>query len=367
MITKPALKNMKSSYKIALIVTLVAFLWILSGILLPSADTVEESEAPTAEAPVPQVRIRNSVAQDAESTVILTGRTQANRTVEIRAETEGKITAILSEKGTPVQESQPIATIEERDRMARASEAAERVRQKEIEYKAAQTLESKGLNAKVRVAQARAELESARAALKEAEVTRDNLTIKAPFAGILNEQHIEVGDYVTPGALVYTIVDLNPLKLTGFVSEQQRSRIKTGIPVVATLIGGETVEGTLTYIAPAANLEARTFPIEITLPNPENERADGLTAEIKIPRPEGKAHKISPSILSLNDEGVVGVKIVDQDDLAYFVPVSIIADTATFMWVKGLPDEARLITVGQDFVVDGQKVKPVPAEGEGLL
>ena len=82
---------------------------------------------------------------------------------------------------------------------------------------------------------------------------------------------------------------------------------------------------------------------------------------------EKKAHRISPSVLSLNDVGQIGVKIVNAQNRVQFVPVTILSDTSDYMWILGLPDNVRLITVGQDFVSHGQTVRPVVADGDGLL
>ncbi len=92
-----------------------------------------------------------------------------------------------------------------------------------------------------------------------------------------------------------------------------------------------------------------------------------MTVEIYLPMPEQQLHKISPSILSLNDEGQIGVKTVDDQNVVSFVPVKIVADKADYMLIDGLPETARVITVGQDFVVGGQTVEPTESDAGGLL
>lgn len=82
---------------------------------------------------------------------------------------------------------------------------------------------------------------------------------------------------------------------------------------------------------------------------------------------EKRAYKISPSILSLADNGQIGVKIVDENDRVQFKPVALLKDTPEHLWITGLPPSVRIITVGQEFVLSGQKVKPVLSEDDGLL
>ena len=135
----------------------------------------------------------------------------------------------------------------------------------------------------------------------------------------------------------------------------------------ATFINGQSLEGKISFIASAANPETRTFQIEISSDNPGYLIKEGLTANLRIPVAEKMAYRISPSILSLADDGTVGVKTVNEQDVVQFVPVNMLKDTVDFLWIGGLPDKARVITVGQDFVMPGEKVKPVLSEGSGLL
>ncbi len=361
---------MKKSYLIAICVTVAAILWIASGAVAPSepVDRTDAAKTETAvEKQLVEVRVRSSVAAPVTGHVSVTGRSHASRSVDVKAETEGQVVSIFSEKGTTVTEGQVIAELEERDRKARVDEAKERLAQRDIEYKAAKSLQDKGFNSKVRLAQAAADLEEARAVLKQAEVDYGNTKIKAPFDGVIFEQSVEIGDFVRSGDMIYSIVDLDPIELHGFVTEQQIRHIKQGKQAKAVFVSGAEVEGTVSYTAPAANAATRTFAIEISVENPDYKIIDGMTAQIMVPTEEQNIHTISPAVLSLNDEGQVGVKIVDDQDKVLFMPVSIIEDKPDHMLVAGLPDKVRLITVGQEFVVPGQKVKPVVADGDGLL
>ena len=73
------------------------------------------------------------------------------------------------------------------------------------------------------------------------------------------------------------------------------------------------------------------------------------------------AMRVSPAILSLDDKGQIGVKIV-EGNVARFVPVTLIGDSPEGVWIAGLPNEAVVITVGHDYVKDGDPVTPVAEE-----
>lgn len=360
---------MKRSYILAVLIAVVAILWIASGFIAPDKPAAEQAAlAPEhAAQTAPTVRVRDSKAESVTARITVTGRTEAARRVEMKAEIAGQVVEILAEKGATVTAGQVVAKLDERDRRAKQAEAEERVKQREIEFNAARELENKGFNSRVKLAQARADLEAARAELAKAQVDLANTEIKAPFAGVIAMQNIEIGNYVDIGAPVFVIVELDPIEMSGFVTEKQVLAITPDAPVTARLLNGQAIEGRLTYVAPAANPETRTFPIEVTAPNPTMAVVEGMTAALEIPLTPVPAHKISPSILTLDEAGRVGVKIVNTDNKVEFMPVTIIADEPDFMWVAGLPAAVKLITVGQDYVVPGQIVTPVKGDGDGLL
>jgi multidrug efflux system membrane fusion protein len=160
---------------------------------------------------------------------------------------------------------------------------------------------------------------------------------------------------------------MDPVELVVFVSERNISSVRLRHEASAEFYNGDTVTGKVSYIAQVAYQATRTFRVEISTPNPDYLIKDGMTAKVRISVEEKKAHKISPSVLSLNDVGQIGVKIVDAQNKVQFVPVTILSDTLDYMWILGLPENVKLITVGQDFVSHGQTVRPVAADGDGLL
>ena len=253
------------------------------------------------------------------------------------------------------------------DREAKVIEAKQRFTQRQIEYDAAKSLEDEGFNSKVTLTRSLANLETAHAELTKAVIAQENTKIKVPFKGLIYDQLIEVGDYVSVGDTMFTIVDMDPIELVVFISERNISNIRLGQEASAGFYNGDAVKGNVSYIAPVADPTTRTFRVEISSPNPDYSIKDGLTAKVRISTERKLAHKISPSVLSLNDVGQIGVKIVDAHNKVQFVPVTILSDTSDYMWILGLPESIRLITVGQDFVSHGQTVQPVVADGEGLL
>jgi len=146
------------------------------------------------------------------------------------------------------------------------------------------------------------------------------------------------------------------------VSECDIAILKIGNPASATLVTGETVEGKIRFVASRADDTTRTFRVEVELPNADGRLRVGVSADIHIPVKQLMAEKISPGILVLDDNGVVGVRAVEHG-IVRFHPVEIVSDGPDGMWVAGLPDHLAVITVGQSFVTDGERVKTVFSGG----
>ena len=245
------------------------------------------------------------------------------------------------------------------DRQAALVESQQQVTQARIDFDGAKRLKAKGYNSESAIAAARTRLASAQAELKRRELTLQKTSITAPFAGFVEDVHLEVGDFATPGSPCITLVDQNPMLLVGRVSERVVQYIKPGITATGIIGDGDSVSGPVTFVGQQDDPTTRTYAIEIELDNRDKRIRSGLTTEIRIPIAEALAHKVSPALFSLDDRGGYGIKIVNDDNVVEFYTVSVISEDADGVWVQGLPNTVNLITVGQELVVNGERVAPV--------
>ncbi len=369
------------------------------------AGTDAASPAPAAEGntparPVVRVFARHSKAQVVDSAVVLRGETQAARSVDLRAETAGQVVSEPLRKGSFVQQGQvlcqidagtrPALVAEARARLAearaRVPEAAARVdqaraqlKEAELNRNAASKLSKDGFASETRLAateaavsgakaavetalsgleSVQANIQSAEAAVASAEKELERLEIKASFAGLLESDTAELGSLLQPGSLCATVIQLDPIKLVGYAPEAQVERIEVGALAGARLSDGRELRGRVTFLSRRADDTTRTFRLEIEVPNPDLSVRDGQTAELLIASDGAKAHLLPQSTLTLNDEGVLGVRLVGEDNLTVFAPVQLLRDTVQGVWVTGLPDAADVITVGQEYVIEGVEVAP---------
>ena len=316
----------------------------------------------------PRVRVVLSVAEPVTNALILQGRTAADRHVDLRAETHGVIEEVLAERGAWIEAGAPLVRLSVDEREARVAEAQALLAQRRIEYSVAEELNRRGHRADTELAAARASLDAALAALRLAEVRMENLVIAAPFAGVVADRMVELGDFVDIGDPIARVIDLDPLRIVAQMSERHLGLVVEGATGSARMIDGQIVDGTVTFVAAETNPATRTFAVELEIPNEDGRFIEGVTAELTLPYADTRAHRLIPSALTLSDEGLVGIKAVNADNRIDFHPVEIVDGNRDAIWVQGLPERLRIVVVGQDYVRAGDRVEPFVtaqvAEGE---
>lgn len=347
------------SYRWALAILILASLWIASGVISfgsrPAAKTI-------AAADTPRVRVSVLTASDRDASLTVRGRTAALHSVELKAEVDGVVQAIHFEKGDRVKAGQVLCELKLKDRAAKVQQARAMVTQTAKQHQVDLDLAKDGFRSVTQVDQSAAALEAAKASEQTMAIDLENTHVKAPFDGLVDDRFVDVGDYMRVGDKCALLIAPEPFLAVGQVSEREVSQIKVGNPASATLVTGETVEGKIRFVASRADDVTRTFRIEVELPNPTGKLRVGVSADIHIPVRQLMAQKISPGILVLDDNGVVGVRAV-ENGIVRFHPVQIVSDGPEGMWVAGLPDHLAVITVGQSFVTDGERVKTVVSGG----
>ncbi|MXU65643.1 efflux RND transporter periplasmic adaptor subunit [Oceanomicrobium pacificus] len=328
-------------------------------------EVVDETviNAPDEDNPPVSVVAMTSVARTVDNGIVLRGRTEAVRRVDVLAETTGLVISEPTRKGSRVEKGQLLCELDEGTKPAELAEARARLVEAEANNTASAKLVERGFTSETAAIARKAQLESAQAAVKQAEKNIARLQITAPFDGLLESDTAEFGQLLQPGSACATILDLSRIKLVGFVPEKDISGIRVGGPAAGRLISGEDVTGIVTFASRSADAQTRTFRIEVEVNNPDGLIRDGSTAEIMIPLDGVKAHLLPQSALTLDDNGRLGVRI-DVDGVARFNEVSVIRDAADGIWVSGLPDEVDVIVVGQDFVTDGRAID-VTLRGDG--
>lgn len=337
--------------------------WVLSGQFSDDSDTASgeiAATAPSDSRSTSRVRVRTQLAEEVTRTIVVNGKTAPARVVELSAETDGRVASIGAKRGANVSEGTVIVSLDERDRSARLAEARAVVKQREVEYEARAKLKTESYVSEAQLQEAMALLEAARAELRRAELDLEYMVVRAPFDGAIQSRVAEVGDFLKVGDPIATFVDNRTIIVSASVSEFDAGAVNYGAAAEAKLATGEKVTGKIRFISPVADESTRTFLVELEVDNSDGALRAGGTAELYIPAETIMAHRISPSLLTLDDAGNIGTKIIDDDGKVQFVVADIAQSSSNGVWVAGLPESATFITVGQGFVTSGSLVDAVP-------
>jgi multidrug efflux system membrane fusion protein len=343
---------------IALLITL----WLVSG-SFGSDDNSEiaVSAANTSSAnPQSKVRVRTQSAETITRTIAVNGKTAPARIVELGAETDGRIEHVGAERGANVARGGIIVQLDLRDRKARLAQAQATVKQREVEYEGRLKLKSESYVSEAQLQEAIALLEAAKTELTRAQLDLDYMAVRAPFDGALQARMVEIGDFVQRGDPVATFVDNRTIIVSANLSEFDAQYVDVGDSATARLSTGQQVRGKIRYVAPVADEATRTFAVELEVDNKNDALRAGGTAELFIPAEVINAHRVSPSLLTLDDAGNIGIKIINDSGAVEFIVADIALSSSDGVWIAGLPNTATIITVGQGFVTSGSVVEAIP-------
>tara|TARA_B100000676_G_scaffold93568_1_gene93357 strand:- start:361 stop:1266 length:906 start_codon:yes stop_codon:yes gene_type:complete len=290
--------KVKQTYKTAAITAVFLLIWMVSGSL------VEEEASPQSESALTtlsSVTVLNSNAILKSKTIRTSGFTEADKFIQVRAEIGGRVISTPFKQGDYVKEGDLLCQL----------------------YIAGREAYPK---------------------------------IVAPFSGYLESLKVDKGDYLNTGGICAALIDSNPMLLIADIAEKEIADIDVGANSMARLISGDEILGKVSFIATSADKNTRTFRVEIQVDNKDRKIRDGVSAEIYIESKKVFSHKISPAILSLNDQGKLGIRTVDENNSVEFREIEILEDTTDGLWISGLNENERIITLGQEYVFQGQTV-----------
>lgn len=350
--------KINSSYLFAAlaIIAIALWFWVNSGgdknAPVPARNSAQQ------EVSIPTVVVESREAEEHQNSFKLFGRSEANREVAVKAETPGLVVSTPVKEGRRVARGTTLCRQDVDARQANLDQALANLKAREFDFNSTQTLVDKGYKSAVQLQSQKAQVDGARAAVKQAEIELDNVNMRAPFSGIFDAQMAEVGDYLSPGQPCGKLIELNPLIVAVELTETQIGKIKTGQEAQIELVTGENVTGKIRFIEANANAATRTFRTEIEVPNKDYALKGGVTATVSIKAGIAKAQHVPSKILTLDSNGSLGVRYVDFDNRVGFAKVTQIDEDIDGIWVTGLPESTRIIVQGQDYVAVGTEVDP---------
>ena len=345
---------------LALLLGIALLIWLILGDMQRFQNAPAEDDNADQSATLPQVEVSISQAQTHMPRLLVQGQLEPRNEVELRARQAGKVVALPEPLGAQVANDDLLIELDSEDLPEQLARAEAELEFKQAELSAGQRLRDRDLVSGNELLRLKSELTQASAELASLRQALEDMRLTAPFSGTLDRLDIEVGDYVQPGETLARLVDVDTLTATGWIPQRRVSSVTVGQAVNVTLLDGRQLHGEVSYVASRADESTRSFALEVDIANPERLRIAGASATLEIALEPRAAHRLSPARLVLDDQGRLGVKHVDEQDIVRFTPVTLLSANASFAWVSGLPERTRLITLGGGFVNVDERVTAVP-------
>ncbi|HRQ48216.1 MAG TPA: efflux RND transporter periplasmic adaptor subunit [Rhodocyclaceae bacterium] len=343
---------------IAILLTLGLIAWLVSGAVNTFSD-VEPATAPQPIAPPMQVETRWMDAERHSPRLTLQGQIEPMQQLDFAAQIAAVVEELPVAAGATVNKGELLVRLSLDARQAQVERFEAEVRQRESELAAVERLRGSGMQTQTEQLRLRGELARARAELAAARLGIAHTRPVAPFDAVLDRRMVEVGDYVQPGTPLVRLVAVDRLKVTAQVPQQEVIHLVEGQHADIDLLDGRRLPGTLTFIASAAEPGTRSFRIELEVDNPERLRIAGASATLRVHLPSVMAHRVSAALLALDQDGRLGLRLVDEHDQVVVAPVRLLSVDNEGAWVTGIGERVRLITRGAGFVEPGERVVAV--------
>ena len=247
--------------------------------------------------------------------------------------------------------------IDPEDKIAKLKEMEALLNQRKKEYEVAENLFNKGFRSEVKLSESRTNFEKALALYEKSQVELNNTKVIVPFDSLIEDSFVELGDYVKKGDPIAKIVDLDPIFISMNVTEKQINKLKEN-QIAEVFISGIKYNGVINYISKVADLQTRNFRVQVKVENSKTSIVSGLSAEVKVGMKKNQAFFIASSLISLDNQGIIGIKII-KNNKVNFIPIEILSDVGTGYWVtlkKNNGEKILIITQGSEYVMDQETV-----------
>lgn len=358
-----ALRVFRPSRLIAVALIIGAAAWIWSGAMSPHAEETPEParDAATASVPLQKVGVTTATPEQHARQVILSCITRADHRATATARGAGIIQDLRISRGSKVLAGETVALISDEGRSSNVEQARKLLEQRTQDYDSQKRLIDRGDLPRNQLAALDQAVSSARAALIAAQAEAERANVTSPIDGTVDTVPVQIGQAVQIGTEIAQIVDPDPMLAVGAVSEAKRGSLEVGQATEVRFIDSRKVDGQVNFVGLSADKATRTYPVEATMNNADGVIADGVTCEMAVTLAPIEAASVPRSALVFSDDGHLGIRIVDGESKAQFLPVDLVDDGRESVWVTGVKQASRVIVVGQDFVKDGDPVEAVSA------
>jgi membrane fusion protein (multidrug efflux system) len=306
--------------------------------------------------PVEAATARTDTVIDA---ILATGQIEALQSIELRPDVEGRLVQILVREGTSVSRGTPLFKIDDAELKAQVAQlTAERDLARQSLTRTRDLLQQKA-SSQAELERAEATMRSNEAQLARLKVRLDRTLVRAPFAGLVGQRFVSLGDYVDTGTRLVTLQTVTPQRASFQVPERYADQLKVGQQVsfrVAALPGRQFT-GKVDFVDPVVQLPGRTITVKARVPNPRRELQAGMFIEARLATAVRPDAVVVPEDAILPLQGSNFVWVV-TDGKATRRQVELGVRTPGFVEVKNGVERAELVVVGgQERLAEGAPVQ----------
>lgn len=330
------------------------------------ADGTEDPEASQDFVRMINVEVSSIETEGFVEEIRLTAVATANQDVMLEAEESGTIRTFYVDRGDPVSAGDPVAKIDDRILSAQVAQARAAAELAEQTWQRRKRLwEDDQVGSEIAYLEAKFAAEQSAAALEALEGRLANTVIRAPFGGIFDERHVDVGTTVSPGETVGRVVDLNPVKIVAGVPERYAPDVDVGSAAEMTFeaLGGRQYSATVRYVGATVDAQNRTFPIELEVENPEQRIKPQMVANLSLTRRSLDDVIVVPQDALVRTADGYRLFVVaerDGEQVAEARDVVVGPSRRNLVVIEeGVSAGEHLVVVGQRTVADGDRVNVV--------
>ncbi len=303
-------------------------------------------------------RVRIKISHETERRVIYSfaGNSEAYKKITLKTEIGGKVNKKYAKIGDWVAKNSPVLILDKRELLAKYQSSKADLKQQSILLGANKKLYKKKLISSLEYKKTISDYNNSKAKYQIAGLNLRNSRIKAPFQGQVAKYYVENGEVVSPYQKIADFIDNSKLKVTSYVSEKLLAKLQELDRIIVIFANGMVLPGKLDFIAPSADNITHSYKMQIIVDNKNSYIKDGMSAKVKIMTKAKIVHIVKTSILTLDKRGNLGIKYLDRNNQVKFKKANIIYEDGKNSWLTNMPEQIRIITLGQGFVKIGQSV-----------
>jgi membrane fusion protein (multidrug efflux system) len=278
--------------------------------------------------------------------------------IVVKSEIEGMVEALRFEESDSVKQGVTLANISTKEFQVRLEMAEADYRLARINFERDEQLSQRSLITQAQFDQSLARRDSARLAEQLADISLKKSIVRAPLKGAVKTKFVQLGEYVRKGDPIAEILDLSRIKVELNIPEREIIGLREGMEVDVESYAVKEIRltGKITRIGLEADARNRSFPVEVTVNNSNNDLRPGMLARVTIRKASQDNQVVIPrNAIIERDNGRV-VFLEDSGRAQQRLISTGISRSDRVQVVSGLAFGDRLIVEGHTKLTDGEPV-----------